>query len=360
MGLELPGWLTEPLGWIGLTWPQADEEKLFAAGTQWMSFGGRLQTAAATANGAAEQVWTQNEGGAVDAFHTWWTKDDGPQQRFAEDTVAAYVIGSALVVFAVATLALKIAFIVQLVMLAIAVAQAIAAAFVTFGATAAEVPGFIAATRVVCRQLIRQVVRHVTTVIKDILKKAKALLKKVAKKGGRRAESRALRAGEKDLAKAPLNDVDRAALRDYTTNDGYSTMNPFLRNPDKYNPADRAVIQARADRVSEGLAKLPGEPGTTFRGVQYSDDVLARYQPGQVVTERAFTSTSRDVSVAQGGFNGNTLMTITGRNGKDVQPFSQYATEAEILYDKGTNFQVLSKTWNPDIGKWMIHLQEVP
>jgi hypothetical protein len=97
-----------------------------------------------------------------------------------------------------------------------------------------------------------------------------------------------------------LTDTDRAALHDYTTNDGYTTMNPFLRDSSGYSDADRLAIQARADRVSEGLAKLPAEPGETYRGVTYSDDVLDKYQPGQVVTERAFTSTSKDPDVAQG------------------------------------------------------------
>jgi hypothetical protein len=156
----------------------------------------------------------------------------------------------------------------------------------------------------------------------------------------------------------PLTDADRAAMHDYTTNDGYQTMNPYLRDSSGYSDADRAVIQARADRVSEGLAKLPPEPGTTYRGVNYSDDILARYEPGQVVSERAFTSTSRDPNVAQGNFDGNTVMVITGRNGRDVAPFSEYTHEAEILYDKGTSFVVTSKSWDPDIGKWVINLEE--
>ena len=188
MGLQLPGWLTEPLSWIGLTWPEADEELLFEAGQQWIAFAGQLRTVAQSANGAAESVWTENEGFSVDAFRAWWNKDDGPRARLMEDAVAAEVIGCALIVFAGVTLALKIAFIVQLTILAIEVAQAIATAVATFGATTAEVPGFIAATRIVCRQLLKEAVTHVQTVIKDILKKAENLLKKVDKTFARRAE----------------------------------------------------------------------------------------------------------------------------------------------------------------------------
>ena len=79
MGLELPAELTEPLSWIGMDWPQADEELLFAAGQQWLSFGMTLQAAAERANGAAEAVGRYNTGDTVDAFEAWWQREDGPQ-----------------------------------------------------------------------------------------------------------------------------------------------------------------------------------------------------------------------------------------------------------------------------------------
>ncbi len=42
-----------------------------------------------------------------------------------------------------------------------------------------------------------------------------------------------------------LTEGDQASLHDYTTNDGYTTMNPFLRDPSKYSQEDREIIQAR-------------------------------------------------------------------------------------------------------------------
>jgi hypothetical protein len=185
VGLELPAALTEPLSWVGLTWPQADEELLFQAGQQWIAYGLRLQQLAQRADQAAAQVWSGNEGEAVDAFRAWWARPDGPQLRLAEDAAAAQTIGAALIVFAVITLAMKVAFIVQLTILLIEVAQALATAVATLGATTAEVPGFIAATRVICRQIIKKVVTHIQTVIKDLLRKAKNLLKKVESRAGR-------------------------------------------------------------------------------------------------------------------------------------------------------------------------------
>lgn len=157
---------------------------------------------------------------------------------------------------------------------------------------------------------------------------------------------------------AGLTDTDRVALDDYT-GPGYRDMNSYLRNPDQFSAADQAAIQTRVDNVSEALGKLPPEPGVTFRGTNLPDDVLARYEPGHIVTEDAFMSTSRDPSVAQGAFDGNTLITVNGQNGRDVAPHSQFPGEAEILYDYGTDFIVTSKRWDPDLGKWLVTLEEV-
>jgi hypothetical protein len=135
-------------------------------------------------------------------------------------------------------------------------------------------------------------------------------------------------------------------------------MNPFLRDPSGYSEAEKAAISERADRVSAGLAKLPPRPGTTYRGVDFSPDLVKNYQEGAIVTERAFTSTSTDPAVATGAFSGNTLMTITGHSGRDIAPFSDYP-ESEILYDKGTRFQVIRNAFDPVIGKTVIQLKEI-
>jgi ADP-ribosyltransferase exoenzyme len=359
VGLQLPGELTEPLSWIGLEWPEADEEKLFEAGQQWIAFGARLQEVSEPADKAAAGVWTANEGEAVDAFRAWWTDDDGPATRLAQDAVAATVIGAALVAFAAATLALKIAFIVQLIMLAVAVAQAIAAAVPTLGASTAAVPGFIAAVRLVCQRLVRKVVDQVQTVIRELLENAKKLLKIVPGRRGPRADGSSPRRGDADLPSRELTDADRATLYEYTHDRGYQRLNPFLRRPDKYADEERELLQAQADGVSQALVKLPDRPGTTYRGVDFSDAVLSEYEPGRIVSERAFTSTSRDPLVALEEFEGNTFMTITGRSGKDVTPFSAYSHEAEILFDKGTRFKIIDKVWDPNDGKWLISMREV-
>ncbi|MFG2057730.1 toxin glutamine deamidase domain-containing protein [Micromonospora sp. NPDC048930] len=216
MGLELPAELTEPLSWIGLEWPEADEELLFAAGQHWLSFGMALQGAAMQADGAAAAVWQHNSGDTADAFQRWWTRADGPQLRLLEDAIAAQLIGAVLMIFAAMTLAMKIAFIVQLIILLVQVTMAIAAAVATFGASTGAVPGFVAVTRMICQRLIRLIVQQVRTVLKHILEQAKRLLKLVRKVGAKRAARKVEKQIARDLKK--VNPKFNPPHPDYSAN----------------------------------------------------------------------------------------------------------------------------------------------
>ena len=64
----------------------------------------------------------------ADAFRQWWDRDDGPRTRLLEDAIAAQLIGSVLIIFAAMTLAMKIVFIIQLIVLLVQVTMAIASA----------------------------------------------------------------------------------------------------------------------------------------------------------------------------------------------------------------------------------------
>jgi hypothetical protein len=198
VGLELPGYVTEPLSWIGMSWPEADEDKLFEAGQTWLTYGSNLRSQAGQANTVAQQIPAQHQGEAVDAFVAWWNADDGPGKNLDDNAAAAEVIGAALIVMAGITLALKIAYIAQLVVLAIEVAQAIATAFFSFGATTAEIPGFVAATRALCREALNKVISMVENEIARLFERAAKLLEKV---------------GAKDLAGKGSKVADRFATR---------------------------------------------------------------------------------------------------------------------------------------------------
>jgi hypothetical protein len=159
VGLQLPGELITALGWIGYTWPEADEEKLFEMGQAWIDFSDKISSAAADAGAGATAVWSQSTGEAVQAFQRWWTgEENGPAVLQNNSPLAAVLLGAGLIICAAIVLALKIQVIVQLAILAFEVAQAIATAVATFGASLAEIPIFQMITREIVGLLIDQVI----------------------------------------------------------------------------------------------------------------------------------------------------------------------------------------------------------
>lgn len=160
MGLQLPGELVYVMGLIGLNWPEADEEKLFQMGQAWLDFAGRLNQDGQDSQTAAQQVWTQNEGKAVQAFKESWT-EAGAAKSLQITGEASLLFGVGLIVYGVIVLGLKIMVIVQLIILAVEIAQAIASAGPTFGASLLEVPVFQQITRAIVQNLIWQVIGEI-------------------------------------------------------------------------------------------------------------------------------------------------------------------------------------------------------
>jgi hypothetical protein len=154
MGLQLPGELVSLLSMLGYTWPQADEEKLFEMGHAWLKFAGGFPEPLEDANAQAQRVWSGNQGEGIDSFRQAWSGHDAPMASLQDAVTASNIIGAGLMVCAGIVLALKINVIVQLVQLAIAIAQAIATAAVTFGASLAEIPIFKQITSMIIDQLI--------------------------------------------------------------------------------------------------------------------------------------------------------------------------------------------------------------
>ncbi|MEU5962188.1 hypothetical protein ABZ777_13370 [Micromonospora parva] len=160
MGLQLPSELITALGWIGYTWPEADEEKLFEMGQAWLDFSGTVAAVSGEADSAAAAIWSQHQGESMQAFQKWWSTPENGPGTLPDYSQAAMLIGTGMIIAAAIVLALKIQVIVQLAILAFAVAQAIATAVVTFGASLAEVPIFQMITREVVGLLIDQVIQE--------------------------------------------------------------------------------------------------------------------------------------------------------------------------------------------------------
>ncbi|WP_243393756.1 ADP-ribosyltransferase [Mycobacterium ahvazicum] len=151
----------------------------------------------------------------------------------------------------------------------------------------------------------------------------------------------------------PLTPADIAALTDYT-GPGYQELNDVLRNG-----ALDASHQARVDAINRALEKLPAYQGPVIRGTSLPTEVLDRYQPGRVITEPAFTSTTTLRAVAEGpAFGGNVEFRIFSLTGRDISSFSMYPGEKEVLFPPGSKFYVENRTVDPRTGRTIIEMIE--
>jgi len=160
MGMQLPGMLITLLDELGYTWPEGDETKLFELGQLWMGLSSTLKGGAAALDGPAQAVWSDNQGDAVEAFRAKWTGENFASVNLADAGGDVVVVGIGVFISAAIVLALKITVIVQLIILAIQIAQAIATSAVTFGATLAEIPIFKAITGVIIDQVINMAIEE--------------------------------------------------------------------------------------------------------------------------------------------------------------------------------------------------------
>lgn len=155
----MPGGLQEAFGWLGLEWPQADEDKLFASADHWGDYAATLRQIEQDATTSAQQVWTGTTGDASEAFGAWWSAH--PQHDLQEDAGACDLVSAMLQGFGALTVALKGVYIAQLVILAAEIAQAVATAILTFGLSLLEIPGFAAIVRVVVKVAVEQTIEQV-------------------------------------------------------------------------------------------------------------------------------------------------------------------------------------------------------
>jgi hypothetical protein len=160
----------------------------------------------------------------------------------------------------------------------------------------------------------------------------------------------AVKAAHPEYADIPIDEM--IAIRGYAAED-YALLNKALRAQDA---AELERLSGYIQKATSGLEKLPPYAGTVNRGASMTEDMVARYVPGQTVTEAGFTSTS-----AKGGtpFKGNTNFIIKSKTGKDVSMISKFPKEKEILFPPGTQFKV-NAVQKPAPGVNIIFLEEVP
>ncbi len=159
--------------------------------------------------------------------------------------------------------------------------------------------------------------------------------------------------GHRAAATDALTSDDRLALADYTGL-GSEDLNFALRS----DALDTSQL-ARIEAISTALKKLPAYDGPVFRGTDLPSEVLAHYQPGEVITEDAFLSTTTDPAVARSPeFEGNVEFRILSSTGRDISSFSMISDEQEVLFRAGAKFYVLDRIVDPLTGKTIIEMIE--
>jgi hypothetical protein len=116
---------------------------------------------------------------------------------------------------------------------------------------------------------------------------------------------------------------------------------------------------ARIEALNRALEKLPPHSGPVFRSTDLPPEALAQYQPGAIVSESAFLSTSMDLGVAQStAFAGNVEFRILSKSGRDISSVSTFPTEREVLFKTGVPFYVLDRRSDPLTGRTIIEMIE--
>lgn len=263
MTIELPAALTEPLEWIGFTWPEADEDRLHADGLAWIEHGTRLRRHLAEADTAARRVWMENEGATVESFEQWWNGDDGPGRHLTDAATAVELIGAGLIAMAAVTVTVKTAYIAQLTLLAFQVGQAVATSVATAGATLGEIPFFILASRVACRQILHGALQTVEGEIAQTFTRAAELLRTAGTKAAaQHAGQLAKHFGQNSEFHRLMREVEKADVRSPTNG-----ANFYSGKGDDGTP-----MRVYAEKHTDGVTKVTLEQ--TPGGSRFDDMLL--------------------------------------------------------------------------------------
>jgi hypothetical protein len=156
-----------------------------------------------------------------------------------------------------------------------------------------------------------------------------------------------------------LTREESAALYLYTMEWGkdsfYRVLNRALRSEDRTSLKPWFAFLKLFDTT---LGKLPSLKKVIWRGVR--NDVSKDLKENQVLTWWSINSCSSSVSVIKNFLDQNsTLFLIEATNGKDVQGFTNFPNEDEVLLGSGTKLRVVSDTLDHIGGLHIVHLKEV-
>lgn len=135
---------------------------------------------------------------------------------------------------------------------------------------------------------------------------------------------------------SPYTQLEQLALSAYTGSCS-RTINEALRKND-------AALMKKCDSVIDlleiALGNFPDYHGRVIRYASLPQAVLDKYEPGKIVDDPAFMSTSRH---QQWTWQGTTKLLIKTNHGKSIEALSSHPGEWEVLLRPGSRFRVIRK-----------------
>ncbi|GIJ70395.1 polymorphic toxin type 4 domain-containing protein [Virgisporangium ochraceum] len=176
--VTLPPGLAQPLSWVGLPWPAADQTRLSRSAQAWLGFARSVRLRRDGADAAAGHVVKVNDGRMIEAHDASWTAARGPTANLARTVAAAEHAAVALQGLSSAVTELKRAYVRSLQQL-VSTANA-AGLLVPDGrggvAVAAGGAGLVTATRAAMVEARDRTIATTTTTLNPLLERSREAL----------------------------------------------------------------------------------------------------------------------------------------------------------------------------------------
>ncbi|HET6707502.1 hypothetical protein [Amycolatopsis sp.] len=299
MGLQLPPELIEALSWVGCTWPEADETKLFHCGEYWGTFAEQAAEHAEAAAKVVAEMLAENQSPGLDAFKAYWEKLSGEAGYLVDCGIAAGAVSVAFYSAGALVLTLKILVIAQLVAFAVILAAAIAAAFFTLGASLAAA----AETAVTVNRTIVTLVNSTITAVRELGAPLSELVRAHLSKEIDRLAGRPIHTSEQGV-----DEFDTPEEREQERQEYERRKEELAQDPDHGGTATAAT--RREAEVALGLEKMGavtppverGSPGADFKDGSGQDWDVKGFQtrPGRGGYTRAAAEKSIQREIAAG------------------------------------------------------------
>jgi hypothetical protein len=152
--------------------------------------------------------------------------------------------------------------------------------------------------------------------------------------------------------------LEKASIYGYTINQ-FNDLNSYLRGHSYTKSAVYLGFYSRT--LSRALRKI----GRNFTGVVYRGAIMDHidisiysdaFQAGVPITHSYFTSTTQDPAQS---FMGNVQFVINSKRGVDISKVSAHEKETEILFDKGTSFEITDINHDVIDDVYYIYMDEI-